>query len=139
MPEKDQVKFHWVMGNSDLDAYRAELLSLGAELEEVQPFEYSSDEIKEYKALAIEPMFILAGVLSFGFLVELTMRVVRNLKYNGIIIDARGEELIIREHPALDQGSVVVVGREKAHKFDSEKFAEIKDKLKDLLFGADSD
>jgi hypothetical protein len=139
MPEKDQVRFQWVVGNSDLDAYRAELLSLGAELEEVQPFEYSSDENKEHKALAIEPMFILAGVLSFGFLVELTMRVVRNLKYNGIIIDARGEELIIREHPALDQGSVVVVGRDKAHKFDSEKFAEIKDTLKDLLFGADND
>jgi hypothetical protein len=135
MPEENQVKFQWVVDNSNLDIYRAELLSLGAELEEVRPIEFSSEEIEEYKVLAVGPLFILAGVLSFGFLVELTMKVVRNLKYNGLIIDARGEELIIREHPALDQGSVVVVGSNKAHKFDSEKSTEIKDTLKELLFG----
>jgi hypothetical protein len=135
MPEKNQVKFQWIVDNSNLDIYRAELLSLGAELEEVKPIEFSSEEIKEFEALAIGPMFILAGVLSFGFLVELTMKVVRNLKHNGLIIDARGEELIIREHPALDQGSVVVVGSNKAHKFDSETSTAIKDTLKELLFG----
>ena len=59
MPEKSQVRFQWVVDDTNLDEYRAELLSLGAELKEAQPYNYSSDEIEEYKALAIiGPMFL---------------------------------------------------------------------------------
>ncbi len=49
------------------------------------------------------------------------MNVVKDVKHSGLIVDARGEKLLIQEHPSIGRGSIVVVGLNKVQHFDSTK------------------
>lgn len=114
----DQVfEFRWLVRKGEEGEIRATLLEKKAKLErKLQPFTPSDDQKADYADAAFEPLGFLVGAVALGYLAQVTMKLIKDVKHSGLIIDTRGEELEIIEHPALDQGSVLTVGKDGNNK-----------------------
>jgi hypothetical protein len=59
------------------------------------------------------PLIIVVAALTSGYLATTVFRLWSDVKYGGIVIDARASELLVKENQALPRGTVIVVGAEK--------------------------
>ena len=57
---------------------------------------------------------------------------VKDAKQDGIIVDARAEQLQIRPHPALDRGVTVVVTATGVEEFDSRRHSDLAETIRAL-------
>ncbi len=116
--DADQVvEFSWLVRKGEEGEIRATLSEKEANLEqETRPFTPPDDQKAEYVDAAFEPLVVLVGAVALGYLAQVTMKLIKDAKHGGLIIDTRGEVLEIREHPALDQGTVLTVGKDGNNK-----------------------
>lgn len=136
MTQQDIVSFEWAVSESELDAQRQALLDAGAELaDETYPFKPPDYLAEEYLHAAFEPMLVLVGALAIGFLADRVVRVIKDIKKGGLIIDSRGEKLAIFENSALDRGTVLVFSNAGVKQFDSSKPVDIVGAIKALKPG----
>ncbi len=133
MTERDAVPFEWAMRRSSIEPMRASLAEAGAALEE-EPARFVPPEglEEEYTHPAFEPILVIAGAMSIGFLADRIVRAVKDMKRGGLIIDARGESLSIIESQSLDRGSVLVFTADGERLLDSSKPVELADALRAL-------
>ena len=107
------VEFHWLVRKGEEGEIRAILSEKEAKLEQkTRPFTPADDQLAEYADAAFEPLGFLVGSVALGYLAQVTMKLIKDAKHGGLIIDTRKKVLEIREHPALDQGTVLIVGKD---------------------------
>ena len=115
----DMVPFKWALRQSDIDRTVSELRDKAHLEGRIEPFRPSPEEIDDYTHSNFDPMMMLTGAIAVAFLIERIVALVRDGNHGGVIIDARGRELNIREHPALSARTVVVVTPTGVQQFDS--------------------
>jgi hypothetical protein len=59
------------------------------------------------------PLVILIVALTASYLATTIFRLWSDIKFGGVVVDARGSELLIKEDHAIPRGTVIVVGAEK--------------------------
>ena len=59
------------------------------------------------------PLIILVAALTTGYLASTVFRLWGDVKYGGIVIDARASEVLVKENQALPRGTVIVIGAQK--------------------------
>lgn len=135
MPNNDQVHFQWILNTSKVDQYRDELLADGAILEEDRPFDPTKVEgMGEYIFPEFEPLIIISGILTLIAIVRKVVRLVKDKKRGGVIIDARKDLILIIEERALERGEIVVIGTDgKKQYFKSDNYSKIPAWIKKIL------
>ena len=101
--KNELVPFRWEVSAADVDTVKNSLQFQG----EIKPD-------TDTKGAG----FILVGVVLLVVLAKVVLDLVRSMKYGGIIMDARGGEILIKNDVRLPAGVIVIVDQEgtKLHK-----------------------
>jgi hypothetical protein len=111
------VEFRWLIRKGEESEIRATLSEEESNLEQkTLPFTPSDDPKAEFPDAAFGPLEFLVGAIVLRYLAQVTMKIIKDARHGGLIIDARGDVLEIREFPALDQGTVLIVGKDGNNK-----------------------
>ena len=113
IPDGASVSFRWAARAVDVAGLQQHLGKNGATLESnVERFRPPADEVEDYTEASFAPLMVVAGAVAVAILAQAILDFYRGAKHGGVIVDARGSNLDIREHPALQPGTIVVISRE---------------------------
>jgi hypothetical protein len=79
----------------------------------VDVWEPDADTSREFGDSQLAPMLIIAGVVAAGWIVKMVSDVL--LDWNrpgGMLVDATGEKVLVRDAPGAPRGAVVVLSKE---------------------------
>lgn len=110
MEDSEQVAVEWVVPASASALSRTELERLGAELRPAdRPFTPVPEEEEAYAEAAFEPLVVIACVMGLTFLARRILSLVKDVRQDGIIVDARTQPVRVAPHPSLDRGQILVI------------------------------
>lgn len=110
--EIDQVQIRWRVPREEVEDLRERLAFEG----ETIPDETTIDGTRGLPAI-----YILVGAVALALLSSSLVDGYRDVKYGGIIIDARGEELLIKSEVSFPSDKIVIVapdGELQVHQAD---------------------
>jgi len=101
---QETVTFTWESSDrSVLESHQQYLRSNGAQVGEI---EYQDPGTKNPAAVA---GLIVAGTVVVCVLADTVVRYLHDTQHGGTILDTRGGKIVVREHHAIDPGTVVIV------------------------------
>jgi hypothetical protein len=109
MPEDEVVRVRWTLQASQCKEQRQAITDAGGAIEDEKVFKPPPDELDKYAHARFEPLMILTAVFSLAFLAERVVKVIKDYKHGGLVIDLTQEPWTMREEPALDRGEVYLV------------------------------
>lgn len=121
--EDSPVQFQWAVRTPDLKALTGSLSKRGATLEPgTRPFVPPANEKEDYGEAKFAPLAVIAGAVAFSVVAQAILDFYRGATRGGVVVDARGRELVIREQPALQPGTILVIGADgKPTRFDASR------------------
>lgn len=120
------VRFNWATRESTAATTRAELAQAGAELQSGnQPFTPPTGEEGDYSGPAFEPLTVIAGVMGLSYLARQVLTFVKDVRHDGLIVDARTDPIDVRPNPALDRGQLLVITDTEAKLFEQDRLPDL--------------
>jgi hypothetical protein len=104
------MNVRWIAYEADADAI-SRRIGEGGSVQDRHPWEPDADTADEFGDSQFEPLImIIGGALAAGWLLEQVSNVLLDWRRpGGLLIDARGDELIVRPAPRAERGSIVIV------------------------------
>ena len=130
----DSVSFEWVAPASKIRETRTLLEDDGAQLSsESRPFVPPKEELDDYSSAAFDPLTIIVGTMALVAIAERVASLVKDARHDGLIVDARTQELQIRPHPALDRGTALVITSQGAQQFSKAESSALSEAIRALM------
>jgi len=109
--QTDRVRVSWVVAETAVPAAISEIEeSDGAVKSEPVPFVPPPDEVEDYHDAQFDPLLVIASVVAVGFLLKRISDIwLDHKRPGGLIVDARGNELVIRPAPQIPRDSLLVL------------------------------
>jgi hypothetical protein len=104
-----KVSFNLVLPSSEAGLMENELKNKGAELEELlYNYEPTSNEPDILYQARKDPFLMIQGKAALNKLISSVIDQVKQTNHSGLIMNATGQRLLIKEDPALDSGMVTI-------------------------------
>ena len=108
------VEFRWAVQSFDADDLRSKLAASGADVRpETEKFVAKGDEMDVREGSEFAPLVYVVGAIAVVQLADFVLKFAKDVRHSGLVIDATGEKLDVREEPTLDRGDLVVLGVDK--------------------------
>lgn len=81
------------------------------------------------------PLVILLVAFTANYLATTVFRLWSDIKFGGVVVDARGSELSVKENQAIPRGTVIVIGveKDKVQEFTPKDETELGNILKSVI------
>jgi hypothetical protein len=113
------LALHIVAPTSEMSALKSEISASGGTFVGVEAFVPKPDEREDYLESKFDPLSVAVCVVALTWAAERIMRMIKTARHSGLIVDMVGEEVEVREHPALPVGSALVRTQQGAQFFDT--------------------
>ncbi len=109
--ENVRVCISWVVPEAALPTVTSEIEeSHGEIVKDPKPFVPPFDEEEDYEDPQFAPLLVIASVIAIGFLIKRISDILLDHKRpGGLIVDARGDEMVIRPALHVPRESVLVI------------------------------
>jgi len=106
----EAVRFEWAADVSAAPTTRGDLERAGADLDpQDKAFRPPAGQELDYGEASFEALTVIAGTMGLVYLAQHLLTFVKDLRSDGIIVDARTHPIGIRPHRALNRGDMLVV------------------------------
>lgn len=109
MAKDEVVRVRWTLRASQAKEQKQAITNTGGIVEDEQDFKPSPEDLDKYAHAAFEPLVILTVAFSIAFLAERAVKIVKDLKHGGLVIDMTQEPWTMEEEPSLDRGEVYLM------------------------------
>jgi hypothetical protein len=131
MVNADSVSFEWMVTES---VSGASVQALAASEIDVQPSDVRpvpAHLLPDLEDAGFEPLMMIAAAAAIAYVAKAASRIARNHRQGGVVVDARGTTLKIREGVrGIDAGTLVVVSGDGTQVFKAEDEAGLLQALK---------
>lgn len=104
-----KISFNYVVPRSKLNDLKSELSHKGAELDNwCYQYEPTNEEPEMLSHSDRDPFMVLHGTSKLDALINSVVGKVRREATNGIIMNATGRDLLIKENPEIEQGRIAI-------------------------------
>jgi hypothetical protein len=109
MIQERTINIQWITEESDAESVRHAMEAAGR-VASAEPWEPDADTLEEFGDSQLEPMMVIAGVIAGGWLIKRVSDVLLDwIRPGGMLIDATGEELVVRPAPRARRGALVLL------------------------------
>ena len=98
----ERVSIRWIVHRDRLEPLKKDLRWEG----KIEP-----DLTSRRDTRGLPILYILAGALGVSQLAKSLIGVAKDYRHGGLMVDARGENLVIKDLPSLDRGTILVVSK----------------------------
>lgn len=100
---EERVSIRWTVHKDRLEPVKLDLKWRG----KIEP-----DLTSRRDTRGLPIFYILAGALGVAQLARSLIGVAKDYRHGGLMVDARGEDLVIQDLPSLDRGTILVVSKD---------------------------